>query len=61
MEMFWSIEESSTFNLGVVFCVSQKSSNGVSPNDILLIGKKQQDNLLDIVQRFRFARIVNVS
>ena len=46
-------ETSSSTNLR-----SEKSINGVSPNDILMIGPKVQDDLLDIVQRFRLHRIV---
>ena len=39
---------SSTTKLRVVFNGSEKSSNGVSLNDILMIGPKVQDDLLEI-------------
>jgi hypothetical protein len=52
------MENSSTTKLRVVFSGSEKSSNGVSLNDLLMIGPKVQDDLLDIVQRFRLHRIV---
>jgi hypothetical protein len=45
-------ETSSTNKLRAVFNGSEKSSNGVSLNDILMI------DLFDIVQRFRLHRIV---
>jgi len=51
-------ETSSTTKLRVVFNGSEKSSNGVSLNDMLMIGPKVQDDLLDIVQRFRLHGIV---
>jgi len=51
-------ETSSTTKLRVVFNGSEKISNGVSLNDILMIGPKVQDDLCDIVQRFRLHRIV---
>jgi len=51
-------ETSSTTKLRVVFNGSEKSSNGVSLNDMLMIGPKFQDDLLDIVQRFQLHRIV---
>jgi len=50
-------ETSSTTKLRVVFNGSAKSSNGVSL-DILMIGPKIQDDLNEIVQRFRLYRIV---
>ena len=43
-------ETSSTTKLRVVFNGSEKSSNGISLNDILMIGPKVQEDLLDIVQ-----------
>jgi hypothetical protein len=49
---------SSTTKMRVVFNGSEKSSNGVSLIDILMIGPKVQDDLFDIVQRFRLHRIV---
>jgi hypothetical protein len=51
-------ETSSTTKLIVVFNGSEKSSNGVSLNDILITGPKVQDELYEIVQRFRLHRIV---
>jgi GrpB-like predicted nucleotidyltransferase (UPF0157 family) len=51
-------QTSSTTKLRVVFSGSEKSSNGVALNDILITGPKVQDDLLDIVQRFRLHRIV---
>jgi hypothetical protein len=52
-------ETSSTTKLRVVFSGSEKSSNGVSVNDILMIGPKVQDDLFDIV-RFRLHRTVYI-
>ena len=51
-------ETSSTTKMRVVFNGSEKSSNGVSLNDILMVGPKVQDDLIDIVQRFRLHKIV---
>ena len=51
-------ETSSTTKLRIVFNGSEKSSNGISLNDILMTGPKFQDDLSDIVQRFRLHRIV---
>lgn len=51
-------ETSSTTKLRVVFNGSERSSNGVSLNDILMTGLKVQDELYEIVQRFRLHRIV---
>jgi len=51
-------ETSSTTKLRVVFNGSAKSSNGVSLNDILMTGPKVQDDLSELVQRFRLHRIV---
>jgi len=51
-------ETSSTTKLRVMFNGSEKSSNGVSLNDILMRGPEIQDDLFDIVQRFRLHRIV---
>jgi hypothetical protein len=51
-------EASSTTKLRVVFNGSEKSSNGISLNDILMTGPKVQDDLYDIVLRFRLYRIV---
>ena len=41
-----------------MFNGSEKSSNGVSLNDIVMTGPKVEDDLFDIVQRFRLHRIV---
>jgi hypothetical protein len=51
-------ENSSTTKLRVEFNGSEKSSNGVSLNDILMTGPRVQDDLYDIVQRFRMYKIV---
>jgi hypothetical protein len=51
-------ETSFTTKLRVVFNGSEKSNTGMSLNDILMIGPKVQDDLFDIVQRFRLHRIV---
>jgi hypothetical protein len=51
-------ETSSTTKLRVVFSGSEKSGNGVSLNNILMIGPKVQDDLFDVVQRFQLQRIV---
>lgn len=46
-------ESSTTTKLRVVFDASAKSSNGISLNDQLLVGGKIQDDLFDILVRFR--------
>jgi len=51
-------ETSSTAKLRVVFNGSEKSSNGVTLSDIMMAGPKVQDDLFDIVQRFRLHKIV---
>jgi len=51
-------EASSTTRLRVVFNGSERSSSDVSLNDLLMIWPKVQDDLFDIVQRFRLHRIV---
>jgi len=43
-------ETSSTTKMRVVFNGSERSSNGVSLNDILMVGPKVQDDLIDTVQ-----------
>ncbi|XP_018377833.1 PREDICTED: uncharacterized protein LOC108770661 [Trachymyrmex cornetzi] len=43
--------------LRVVFDASAKNNQGVSLNDALLIGPVLQDNLIDIVLRFRFYKV----
>ena len=42
-------ETSSTAKLRVVFNGSEKSSNGVTLNDIMMAGPKVQDDLFDII------------
>ena len=46
-------DSSSTTKLRVVFDASAKSSTGTSLNDCLMIGPKVQDDLFDILMRFR--------
>ncbi|XP_018404147.1 PREDICTED: uncharacterized protein LOC108780828 [Cyphomyrmex costatus] len=50
-------ESSSSTKLRVVFDASAKDNKGVSLNDALLIGLVLQDNLIDIVIRFRTYKI----
>ncbi|XP_025997854.2 uncharacterized protein LOC113006136 [Solenopsis invicta] len=50
-------ESSSSTKLRVVFDASAKNNRGVSLNDALLVGPVLQDNLIDIVLRFRFSEI----
>ena len=47
---------SSNTKLRVVFNGAEKSSNGVSLNEIMMAGQQAQDDLFDIVQRFRFPK-----
>lgn len=47
------VRESSTTSLRVVFNASQKSSTGVSLNDLLHTGPKLQSHLFDILIRYR--------
>ena len=50
-------EESSTTKLRVVFDASAKTSTGFSLNDCLLVGPKCQDDLFNILIRFRIFKI----
>jgi len=50
-------EESTTTKFRVVFDASAKTSSGYSLNDHLLVGPTLQDNLVDIVHRFRLHAI----
>lgn len=50
-------ESSSTTKVRIVFDASCKTSSGLSLNDIQMTGAKLQDNLFDIVLRFRTQRI----
>lgn len=50
-------ESSSTTKLRVVFDASAKTSTGVSLNDIMLTGPTLQDNLVDILLRWRKHKI----
>jgi hypothetical protein len=51
-------ETSSTTKLRVVFDASMASSNGVSLNNLMMVGPVVQQDLLSIVLRFRFHRYV---
>ena len=46
-------ETSSTTPLRVVFNASQKTNNGISLNDTLLVGSQIQGDLVSILLRFR--------
>jgi len=50
-------ESSTSTKLRVVFDASAKNSKGYSLNDALRIGPVLQDNLINIVLRFRFHKI----
>lgn len=54
-------KESTTTKLRVVFNASQKSSNGLSLNDQLAIGKTFQRDILAILIDWRFARFAATS
>lgn len=53
-------ETSSTTKLRIVFDASNKSTTGVSLNEILMTGPTLQDNLIQILLRFRFRNIALV-
>ncbi|XP_055604061.1 uncharacterized protein LOC129752297 [Uranotaenia lowii] len=53
--------ESTTTKLRVVFDASCKSSTGVSLNDALMVGPVVQDELIDIVLRFRLCKFAIVA
>lgn len=46
-------ESSTTTKLRVVFNASQKTNSGISLNDVMMIGPTVQDDLLDILLRWR--------
>ena len=50
-------EDSSTTKLRVVFDASSKTTTGVSLNECLLVGPKVQEDLFDILLRFRFFKV----
>ena len=50
-------EDSSTTKLRVVFDASAKTTSGFSLNDCLMVGPKLQDDLFDILIRFRFFKV----
>ena len=51
------MEDSSTTKLRVVFDASSKTTTGVPLNECLLVGPKVQEDLLDILVRFRFFKV----
>ncbi|XP_072763713.1 uncharacterized protein [Anoplolepis gracilipes] len=50
-------ESSLTTKLRVVFDASAKTTSGVSLNDALMVGANLQDNIIDIIMRFRLLAI----
>ena len=50
-------EDSSTTKLRVVFDASSKTTTGVSLNECLLVGPKVQEDLFDILLRFRSSKL----
>lgn len=53
--------DSTTTKLRVVFDGSASSSSGLSLNDVLLVGPPQQDELFDLVLRFRRYPVVYIA
>lgn len=50
-------KDSTTTKLRVVFDASRKTSTGLSLNDCMMVGPKVQDDLFDIMLRFRLRKI----
>ena len=50
-------KDSSTTKLRVVFDASSKTTTGVSLNECLFVGPKVQEDLFDILLRFRFFKL----
>lgn len=50
-------ESTTTTKLRVVFDASAKTASGVSLNDTLMVGANLQDNIIDIILRFRLSAI----
>lgn len=50
-------KDSTTTKLRTVFNASRKTTTGVALNDLLLVGPKMQDDLFNILCRFRLNRI----
>ena len=50
-------DSSSTTKLRVVFDASAKSSNGISLNDILMVGPTLYPSITDILIRFRSYKV----
>ena len=51
-------QDSSTTKLRVVFNGSERTSNGTTLNDILMVGASHQEDLCSLIQRFRTHKIV---
>ena len=52
-------EDSTSTKLCVVFDASAKTTSGFSPNDCLLVGPKLQNDLFNILVRFRFVKVAS--